>query len=116
VTETDAIGRRPDEPDRGLATERTALAWTRSALALAAIGALAVRRGAQGDLPSVAYPVGAVLFGAAVAMWILGASIYSRRVTAASPGDSTPRAVAFKVMSIGTVAIAVAAVILAIPV
>jgi hypothetical protein len=49
-------------------------------------------------------------------MWILGASIYRRRVTTASPGDPTPRAVAFKVMSIGTVAIAVAAIILAIPV
>ena len=116
MTDSDAIGRRPDEPDRGLATERTALAWTRSALALAAIGALAVRRGAQGDLPSVAYPVGAVLFGAAVAMWMLGASIYSRRVDAATGGDPTPRAMAFKVMSIGTVGIAVAAIVLAIPV
>jgi uncharacterized membrane protein YidH (DUF202 family) len=113
VTGPDAIGRRQDEHDQGLATERTALAWTRSALALAAIGALAVRRGAQGDVPSVAYPVGALLFGAAVAVWMLGASIYGRRVAG---GDPTPRAVAFKVMSIGTVAIAVAAIVLAIPV
>ncbi|HEY1633931.1 MAG TPA: DUF202 domain-containing protein [Acidimicrobiales bacterium] len=113
---TDAIGRQPDEPDRGLATERTALAWTRSALALAAIGALAVRRGAQGDLPAVAYPVGALLFGAAVALWMLGASIYNRRVARTDAGDPAPRAVAFKIMSIGTVGIAVAAIVLAIPV
>jgi uncharacterized membrane protein YidH (DUF202 family) len=113
---TDAIGCQPDEPDRGLATERTALAWTRSALALAAIGALAVRRGAQGDLPAVAYPVGALLFGAAVGLWMLGASIYNRRVARTGAGDPTPRAVAFKIMSIGTVGIAVAAVVLAIPV
>jgi uncharacterized membrane protein YidH (DUF202 family) len=113
---TAAFDPREHEQDRGLATERTALAWTRSALALAAIGALAVRRGAQGDLPAVAYPVGAVLFGAAVGVWMLGASIYSRRAATARPTDPTPRALAFKVMSIGTVAIAVAATVLAIPV
>jgi uncharacterized membrane protein YidH (DUF202 family) len=113
---TAAFDHHEPEQDRGLATERTALAWTRSALALAAIGALAVRRGAQGDLPGVAYPVGAVLFGAAVGVWMLGASIYSRRAATARPGDPVPRALAFKVMSIGTVAIAVAAVVLAVPV
>ena len=106
---------RPAEEDRGLATERTALAWTRSALALAVIGALAVRRGAQGDLPDLAYPAGAVVLGAAIAVWLLGSSIFSRRVATARPGDPAPRALAFKIMSMGTVAIAAAAVVLAVP-
>jgi uncharacterized membrane protein YidH (DUF202 family) len=113
---TAAFDRQEADQDRGLATERTALSWSRSALALAAIGALAVRRGAQGDLPAVAYTVGALLFGAAVGVWMLGASIYSRRAATARPGDPTPRALAFKIMSMGTVAIAVAAVVLAVPV
>jgi hypothetical protein len=47
---------------------------------------------------------------------MLGASIYSKRVAATGAGDPTSRAVAFKVMSIGTVGIAVAAIVLAIPV
>jgi uncharacterized membrane protein YidH (DUF202 family) len=113
---TSAFDPRETEQDRGLATERTALSWTRSALALAAIGALAVRRGAQGDLPSVAYPVGAVILGAAIGVWMFGASMYGRRVATARAADPAPRAMAFKVMSIGTVAIAVVAVVLAVPV
>jgi uncharacterized membrane protein YidH (DUF202 family) len=112
---TDAAGRLEAEQDRGLATERTALSWTRSALALAAIGALAVRRGAQGDLPDFAYPLGAVLLGGAVAMWMLGTSLYGRRVAAAGASKPTPNVRAFRVMSAGIVAIAVAAVVLAVP-
>ena len=99
--------------DRGLAPERTALAWTRSALALAVIAVLAVRRGAEGDLPDLAYPAGVVLFGAAIAVWMYGASIYQRR--SAGTGDPASRAVAFRIMSAGTVAIAAVAVVLAIP-
>jgi len=49
-------------------------------------------------------------------VWMLGATIYGRRGATARPGDAAPRALAFKVMSIGTVAIAVAAVVLAVPV
>ena len=112
---TDGQDRLEAEQDRGLAVERTALAWTRSALALAAIGALAVRRGAQGDLPDLAYPLGVVLLGGAVAMWMLGSSLYSRRVAAAGASKPTPNVRAFRVMSAGTVAIAVAALILAVP-
>ena len=112
---TAAFDPRETEQDRGLAIERTALAWTRSALALAAIGVLAVRRGAQGDVPDVAYPVGAVLLAAAVGVWMLGASLYTKRAATARAADPAPRALAFKVMSIGTVAIAAAAVVLAVP-
>ena len=101
------------EPDRGLASERTALAWSRSALALAAVAALAVRRGAQGDLPDFAYPLGVILFAAAVAVWVLGAAAYEGTVVGVRVAGPVPRRLAFRVMSVGTVAVAVAATVLA---
>jgi hypothetical protein len=48
-------------------------------------------------------------------MWMLGANLYGRRVAAAAPDDPKPNVRAFRVMSAGTVAIAVAAVVLAVP-
>lgn len=113
MTEPGAADPQRAQQDRGLAIERTALAWTRSALALAVIAALAVRRGEQGDLPNVSYPLGGVLFAAALGVWMFGASIYRRR--SAGAADPAPRVLAFKVMTIGTIAVAALAVVLAIP-
>jgi uncharacterized membrane protein YidH (DUF202 family) len=101
------------EQDRGLAIERTALSWTRSALAVAVIAVLAIRRGVQGDLPALAYTLGVLLFVAALAVWMYGASVFRRR--SAGAADPAPRTLAFKVMSTGTVVIAAVAVVLAIP-
>lgn len=113
MTEHGAADPRRAQHDRGQAIERTALAWTRSALALAVIAALAVRRGEQGDLPEVAYPLGVILFAAALGVWMFGSSIYRRR--SAGVADPTPRVLAFKVMTIGTIAVAALAVVLAVP-
>jgi uncharacterized membrane protein YidH (DUF202 family) len=55
--------------DPGLANERTALAWTRTALGVAAVGALIVRLAIEVDLAVVALGCAAVVAAAATAIW-----------------------------------------------
>lgn len=66
-------------PGGGLPIERTALAWTRSALALAVIAAVVVRVGAQGGHTAVALAAGGVLLAMALAVWALGSRAYADR-------------------------------------
>ncbi|MBA2428375.1 MAG: DUF202 domain-containing protein [Thermoleophilaceae bacterium] len=68
----------------GRALERTALAWNRSALSLAATGGLVTKAGAdQGSLTSGLVGGGVLLF-LAVAVWIYGRAAYRDRRTRSS--------------------------------
>jgi uncharacterized membrane protein YidH (DUF202 family) len=68
------VTRTKADIDRGLARERTALAWSRSALSLAALGALLVRIGAETGTGIVAYPLGVLVMSAAGVAWLSGRS------------------------------------------
>lgn len=90
MTSGPSAGSRP--PDPGLARERTSLAWTRSAIAFAAIGAAITK-----TRPLVGAPL--LLFSAVI--WLIGRS---RR----TPGRAglAPRRVLTVAISVTVVAIA----------
>jgi uncharacterized membrane protein YidH (DUF202 family) len=69
----------PDTDDPGLARERTALAWTRSALTMAASGVLIARAAFVGHLPGlgVVSAVGMAVLSALT--WRNGQAIYRER-------------------------------------
>ena len=62
-------GQHHPAPDPGLARERTALAWTRTAISFAAVGGVVLKREI---IP------GLVLLALAPAVWWLGRLAYSR--------------------------------------
>lgn len=73
---TVASARERDEWDDGGASERTALAWHRSAISLLAISALVLRAGITGRLAVLAIPMAGVLLLSAAAVWLLSRRIY----------------------------------------
>lgn len=104
--------RTPSEERRaesGVASERTALAWMRSALAMTAIGALFLRFGSESGLPAVGYPLGAVVLLAAVAIWFLGSRGYHANLEAIQEGRVAPRVQVLKFIAIGTTVLGVIA-------
>jgi len=72
-------GGKPRPIDAGLANELTALASTRTALSLAASGALTIRLGVEHDLTLAGIAVGAGLLVSAAGIWFYGAAAYRRR-------------------------------------
>jgi uncharacterized membrane protein YidH (DUF202 family) len=76
---------------RGMPVERTALAWNRSALAVAAIGAVVVRIGAQSDHTAAALAAGAVLAAVAAGVWMLGQRLFAGRRAGARPSYAEQR-------------------------
>jgi uncharacterized membrane protein YidH (DUF202 family) len=95
------------------ATERTALAWTRSALSVAAIGALIVRAATQSHLAVVGYPVGIALLLLAAAVWARGNTGYRRNVAPVDDAPVVPATVPLRVIAGVTVAIAAFALLFA---
>jgi uncharacterized membrane protein YidH (DUF202 family) len=71
--------------DRRAFTERTALAWNRSGLALAATGALVLRTAERTDRAALGEALAAVLFAAAASMLAYGEKLYRRRATHSEP-------------------------------
>jgi putative membrane protein len=97
--------RWPDPP-RGQAPARTALAWQRTGLALAVIGALCLHAAAH-DLPLLfALAALAFLTGAALTWWT-GTRLYRER--SAGAAAVAPRAL--RAIALGTLAAAAIAVV-----
>ncbi|MTV24797.1 DUF202 domain-containing protein [Nitriliruptoraceae bacterium ZYF776] len=99
-------GSAEDPP--GLQAERTALAWDRTALALAANGALLVRAGSDGL--EVARVVGFVLLALAGAGLLVGRRRYLLRVGGATGVPTAPIVVA-GVAAVGSCLAALASVV-----
>ncbi|HYH88469.1 MAG TPA: DUF202 domain-containing protein [Solirubrobacteraceae bacterium] len=95
----------------GYAAERTALAWQRSALALAAVAALALRLAERHGPVAPGAATGVVALAAAAAMAIYG----RRRYRAGERGSEAAaiRAVAFGVAALGVAATLTAVLALA---
>jgi uncharacterized membrane protein YidH (DUF202 family) len=74
-----------------MARERTALAWNRSALALATIGAVIVRIGAQANHTAAALAGGAVLAAVAIVVWMFGRRVFAGRASGKPPSYAEQR-------------------------
>jgi uncharacterized membrane protein YidH (DUF202 family) len=95
--------------DSGLAVERTALAWTRSALNMAASGALIARAAFESHLVAlgVVSAVGAAVLS--ILTWHRGRTVYRERRNIGAPPRLQTRA--FSLLSAATFLIAMIAVI-----
>lgn len=99
----------PGTDDPGLARERTALAWTRSALTMAASGALVARAAFVGDLPVVGVVSAVAMAILSALTWRNGQAIYRERHETWMP-QRLPTA-AFSVLMAATVLIAAIAIV-----
>ena len=98
---------RTEQARSGLANERTALAWSRSALSLAAIGGLILRFGTEHREYLLGYPLGAATLLAAAAAWGYGNIVYSGRRHDDGGFVAEPRAL--RAMAIATTLLGLAA-------
>jgi uncharacterized membrane protein YidH (DUF202 family) len=73
-----------NDPERGLARERSGLAWERSGLAFAALGGVVLGVAARHEVPSL-LAVAVALLGVAVAAWRHGRSAYERHAVEPQP-------------------------------
>lgn len=74
-------GHRPPrllEWDEGVASERTVLAWERTAISSLAVAALIIRAGIVAGPLAVAIPLAAVMVGAAAGEWRYSKRIYAQ--------------------------------------
>jgi uncharacterized membrane protein YidH (DUF202 family) len=74
------------ERDEGGASERTVLAWERTAIASLALAALVVRAGIVYRLLGLAVPLAALLVLAGVGEWLFSVRIYAERADAFEHG------------------------------
>ena len=112
------MSRADEAEDPGKALERTTLAWTRSGLSLAAIGALILRAAALNHLTVLSYVVGTALVAAALALWAAGSRPYRtrdalRRDRLLLPGASTLRLIAAVTFAVAVYALVLTIVIVA---
>ena len=74
------------EWDEGGASERTVLAWERTAIASLAVAALVLRAGIVDGLLELAIPIAALLVFAGVAEWLFSRRIYAEHDRAFTTG------------------------------
>ena len=101
------------QADPGLANERTFLAWNRTALALAVIGALMIRAsvGTAAEIPGIA--AGASMLVAAAGTWGYSFLVYQGNQRALGLGGYVARPRALRIVSTATTVTAIAAFLLA---
>jgi uncharacterized membrane protein YidH (DUF202 family) len=100
-----------EELDPTQATERTLLAWNRSALAVGLIGALAIRAGAVGG-STPAYVLGGILLALALATWAYGHAAYRSSRRRLVRGQPLARPQAIRAVTVATSVAGVAAFVL----
>ena len=98
--------------DPGLARDRTALAWTRSALAMLAIGTLIARAAFEADLDVLAVIAAIATLALALVTWRQGNSLYRERAVDSSEPHHQPGALGFLMST--TLLIAVVALVVTI--
>jgi uncharacterized membrane protein YidH (DUF202 family) len=99
----------PDTDDPGLARERTALAWTRSALTMAASGVLIARAAFVGHLPVLGVVSAIAMAILSALTWRRGQAIYRERRAPLMP--QRPQIAAFGLLTSATVLIAAIAIV-----
>ena len=99
----------PDTDDPGLARERTALAWTRSALTMAASGVLIARAAFVGRLPVLGVVSAVAMAILSALTWRNGQAIYRERREPWMP--ERLQAAAFGLLTAATVLIAAIAIV-----
>ena len=98
--------------DPGLARDRTALAWTRSALAMLAIGTLIARAAFEAHLDALAVIAAIATLALALVTWRQGNSLYRERAVNSSEPHHQPGALGFLMST--TLLIAVVALVVTI--
>jgi uncharacterized membrane protein YidH (DUF202 family) len=96
--------------DPGLARDRTALAWTRSALGMLAIGTLIARAATEADLNGIAVIVAIATLAVGLLTWRQGNALYRERAVDSSEPHHQPGALGF-LMSVTLLIAAVALVV-----
>ena len=96
--------------DPGLARDRTALAWTRSALGMLAIGTLIARAAFVADLDGIAVIVAIATLAVALVTWRQGNALYRERAVDSSEPHHQPGALGF-LMSVTLLIAAVALIV-----
>jgi len=81
----------PSVVDPGLASERTQLAWARTALVVAANGALLCRFAHRVDPPTLGYAAGGALLVLAGVLWLHAGAAYANTNAALRAGRSPVR-------------------------
>lgn len=99
----------PNTDDSGLARERTALAWTRSALTMATSGVLIARAAFVGHLPALGVVSAVAIAILSALTWRNGQTTYRERREPWMPQH--PRTAAFVLLTVATVLIAAIAIV-----